>query len=110
MRFRRPHFQSTHICTWDGAPAVLPEERRPLECLAAFRGERRVCEELLQCCPDHTRCGERMNAVSMAYQHAKIKSKEIVERLLLCLGSLEPSTVLELSGMRVDRVQFRVPG
>ncbi|XGW08233.1 hypothetical protein V3C99_010944 [Haemonchus contortus] len=109
-RTRHGRSEVTRTCVWDGGQATLPEERQPLECLAAFRGERRRCEELLQCCPDHTRCGERMNALSIAYQHAKSKSNEIVERLLLCLGSLEPSTVLELAGMKVGRLQFRVPG
>ncbi|VDO76423.1 unnamed protein product [Haemonchus placei] len=109
-RNRHGRSEVTRTCAWDGGSATLPEERQPSECLAAFRGERRRCEELLQCCPDHTRCGERMNALSIAYQHAKSKSNEIVERLLLCLGSLEPSTVLELAGMKVGRLQFRVPG
>lgn len=104
------HKNVTRECRWETAPTAQSPGDGVLPCLETFRAARKQCEEYLECCPDHTRCGERMNTVSMAYKHAKSKANEIVERLLLCMGSLEPHTVLELAGMRVDRVHFRVPG
>ncbi|WKX97763.1 hypothetical protein Q1695_013438 [Nippostrongylus brasiliensis] len=107
---RHTYRNMSRDCKWEPAPvAQLTEEELPT-CLETLQKERKRCETFLECCPDHIRCGERMNAVSMAYQHAKMKAEELVERLLLCIGSLEPQTVLEIAGMRVDRLRFRTPG
>ncbi|EYB88604.1 hypothetical protein Y032_0244g3527 [Ancylostoma ceylanicum] len=47
----------------------------PFECFSSFRSERQKCEALLQCCPEHLRCAERLNSVSVAYQHAKSRGE-----------------------------------
>ncbi|KAL6735841.1 hypothetical protein Aduo_006248 [Ancylostoma duodenale] len=97
-------------CPYRETPAKSHSAHTPFECFSSFRSERQKCEALLQCCPEHLRCAERLNSVSVAYQHAKSRANELVQRLLLCLGSVEPQSFLEIAAMQVDGMRFRVPG
>ncbi|PAV61907.1 hypothetical protein WR25_19029 isoform B [Diploscapter pachys] len=64
--------------------------RDAFQCLLDYKQDREYCESLLECCPDHIRCGERMNAVSQSYQSAKDKAQQIVSNMLFCIVNNDP--------------------
>ncbi|GMR36821.1 hypothetical protein PMAYCL1PPCAC_07016, partial [Pristionchus mayeri] len=65
----------------------LPSREIPHgRCLGAFQRDRHQCEKLLRCCPEHNACAERMNALSIAYQIARKKSREISDRMMECIS------------------------
>ncbi|KAF8363980.1 hypothetical protein PRIPAC_90903, partial [Pristionchus pacificus] len=72
-------------CEYPLAP--LPSREIPHgRCLGSFQKDRHQCEKLLRCCPEHNACAERMNALSIAYQIARKKSREISDRMMECIS------------------------
>ncbi|GMS84513.1 hypothetical protein PENTCL1PPCAC_6688, partial [Pristionchus entomophagus] len=72
-------------CSYPLSP--LPSHDIPHgRCLFSFQRDRHQCERLLRCCPEHNACAERMNALSIAYQIARKKSREISDRMMECIS------------------------
>lgn len=80
------------------------------QCVTEYYEDRQVCEKLLDCCPDHVRCGERMNAVSVSYMHAKAKANQIISNMLKCVQSSDPTTAGDISLITSAKSIIRNPG
>uniref|UniRef100_A0A1I7UUG2 DUF725 domain-containing protein n=1 Tax=Caenorhabditis tropicalis TaxID=1561998 RepID=A0A1I7UUG2_9PELO len=81
-----------------------------LQCLIEFKQDREYCESLLECCPDHTRCGERMNAVSLSYQNARVKAEQIVYSMISCIVVNDPRFLREGARLQSLRDPYRNAG
>ncbi|CAI5441819.1 unnamed protein product [Caenorhabditis angaria] len=81
-----------------------------LQCLIEYKQDREYCESLLECCPDHTRCGERMNAVSLAYQNARVKADQVVYNMISCIVSNDPRFLREGARLQSLRDPYRNAG
>ncbi|CAI2323643.1 unnamed protein product [Caenorhabditis sp. 36 PRJEB53466] len=81
-----------------------------LQCLIEFKQDREYCESLLECCPDHTRCGERMNAVSLSYQNARVKAEQIVYSMISCVVVNDPRFLREGARLQSLRDPYRNSG
>uniref|UniRef100_A0A8R1HVR3 Chondroitin proteoglycan 4 domain-containing protein n=1 Tax=Caenorhabditis japonica TaxID=281687 RepID=A0A8R1HVR3_CAEJA len=81
-----------------------------LQCLIEFKQDREYCESLLECCPDHTRCGERMNAVSLSYQNARVKAEQIVYSMISCIVVNDPRFLREGARLQALRDPYRNAG
>ncbi|CAB3403989.1 unnamed protein product [Caenorhabditis bovis] len=92
-------------------PAIRNNSRGDsLQCLIDFKQDREYCESLLECCPDHTRCGERMNAVSLSYQNSRVKAEQIVYNMISCIVSNDPRFLREGARLQALRDPYRNAG
>lgn len=80
------------------------------QCFMDYKKDREYCETLLECCPDHSRCAERMNAVSFAYQSARLKAQHIVSNMISCIAENDPRFVREGERLQTLRDPYRNAG
>ncbi|CAJ0607245.1 unnamed protein product [Cylicocyclus nassatus] len=97
-------------CSWNTLSLKSQSRSTPFACLTIFRSARDGCEKLLQCCPEHSRCAERLNTFSVAYQEAKDKVHKILQRLLLCLASEHSLAFPEVVAMQANSMRSRIAG
>ncbi|CAJ0581446.1 unnamed protein product, partial [Mesorhabditis spiculigera] len=97
--FRRMHKRKMPldaVCEVPEFPVAPEGVQTARFCLTSFRDNRKMCEKLLDCCPEHVKCAERLTKLSIAYQEAKKKSINIADRMLGCvyesLGLAPPPT------------------
>ncbi|CAI4232728.1 unnamed protein product [Auanema sp. JU1783] len=98
------------VCEYSPTPSRDHYGKEQYQCVVEYLADRQQCEALLNCCPDHTRCAERVNAVSLAYQQGKAKSLQIVSNLLSCVVSRDPSAHELVSKLRRQRSAVRNAG
>ncbi|CAJ0963209.1 unnamed protein product, partial [Mesorhabditis belari] len=108
--FRRMNKRRTPLQTMCEVPAfpIIPTvPQSPKTCLINFREDRKSCEQMLNCCPEHIKCAEKLNTLSIAYQEAKKKSVAIADRMLTCvyqsLGLNPPKSAAKQDFLRKHR-------
>ncbi|GMT14966.1 hypothetical protein PFISCL1PPCAC_6263, partial [Pristionchus fissidentatus] len=80
-------------------------------CLSQFQRDRHQCEKLLRCCPEHNACAERMNALSIAYQLARKKSREISDRMMECISeeTAKENERKAIAGEEIEEIKEEEP-